>query len=103
MALRLANLTWKETQANREAWGEQGRTDPSKRMAFNPYEVLLVSMYEEVRTDLLTKLGSTPEARREAREKAFSRVVFEVAKDQLILKKAVAAWHAARNNPSPDP
>ena len=84
MGLRLANATWKSGQVHRAAWeGNDGRINPEKRVAYNPYDVLKTNMFND-------ELGKTKDP-----NLAFGRVVFEVYKDLIQLQDARKAETAA--------
>ncbi|OGH10351.1 MAG: hypothetical protein A2857_05570 [Candidatus Levybacteria bacterium RIFCSPHIGHO2_01_FULL_36_15] len=79
MAVRLANATWKVGQVHRAAWeGNDGRINPAKREAFNPFDLLKKEQYNRV-----VKEGRSP-------QDALVRVGLEVYKDVIQYKPLVA-------------
>lgn len=79
VAVRLANVTWKVGQVHRAAWeGNDGRINPAKREAFNPFDLLKKTQYDRV-----VEEGRQP-------QEALIRVGLEVYKDVLQYKPLVA-------------
>lgn len=79
IAVRLANATWKVGQVHRAAWeGNDGRVNPTKREAFNPFDLLKKTQFDRV-----TQEGRSP-------QEALVRVGLEVYKDVIQYKPLVA-------------
>lgn len=79
IAVRLANATWKVGQVHRAAWeGNDGRINPAKREAFNPFDLLKKTQFDRV-----TQEGRSP-------QEALVRVGLEVYKDVIQYKPLVA-------------
>ncbi len=77
-ATRLANATWMVGQVHRAAWeGTTDRINPTKREAFNPYELLMNVQFDRQSSGAKNK-GLSDE---EAVKLAVARVSFEVWKD----------------------
>lgn len=99
LGVRLANVTWKAGQVHRAAWeGTDRRINPKAgdRLAvFNPYDNLKADMYNATFNTELAKAEGEGLPRQKAlgrtQERAFARVVFEIYKDLVELKKAAAA------------
>ncbi|MBL8952681.1 MAG: hypothetical protein JNK82_18015 [Myxococcaceae bacterium] len=97
-AVRLANTTWKAGQVHRAAWeGTDRRINPKAgdRLAvFNPYDNLKADMYNATFSAELTRGEGEGLSRQaalgRAGERSFARVVFEIYKDLVELKKAAA-------------
>lgn len=98
LAVRLANTTWKAGQVHRAAWeGTDRRINPKAgdRLAvFNPYDNLKADMYNATFSAELKRAEEEGLPRQvslgRAGERAFARVVFEIYKDLVELKKAAA-------------
>ncbi|MBX7097380.1 MAG: hypothetical protein K1X89_06700 [Myxococcaceae bacterium] len=96
LGVRLANTTWMAGQAHRAAWeGTTRRIDPQadgRLSVYNPYDNLKADMYNATFEDELARAtdeGLTRQAALgRAGERAFARVVFEMYKDLVELKKA---------------
>ncbi|MBK7864792.1 MAG: hypothetical protein IPJ65_40560 [Archangiaceae bacterium] len=99
LAVRLANTTWKAGQVHRAAWeGTDKRIDPragDRLGVFNPYDNLKADMYNATFAHELERGEGEGLPRQaalsRASERGFARVVFEIYKDLVELKKAAAA------------
>lgn len=101
-ATRLANGTWKAGQVHRAAWeGTPKRITPGAQSPFNTFDALKTRMFESTFQSETARIEAAAArsprgevaasiVHQAATEGAFARVVFEVWKDVIELRKACA-------------